>query len=178
MEIAGLQFSWVDWAALGLLLVSMVVGVVRGLVFEIFSLLGWGVAYFGAQWATPVLMPYLPLGASGSAVNRVASFVCAFILILIVWGLVSRLVRMLIHASALSPLDRALGLGFGFARGMLVLLVITTVAGLTPVNSSQAWQQSRAQVWLNVVLNGLEPLLPDEVSLHLLRTTSCAELLA
>ena len=33
--------SWVDWALLAVLLVSVVVGLWRGLVFEVLSLVGW-----------------------------------------------------------------------------------------------------------------------------------------
>ena len=40
-------------ALLGVLLLSVLVGLVRGLVFEVLSLLGWVVAYFAAQWFAP-----------------------------------------------------------------------------------------------------------------------------
>jgi membrane protein required for colicin V production len=101
--------GWVDAVLLGILLVSALVGVVRGLVFEMLSLAGWLVAYFAAQWFSPMLAPHLPVGQPASALNHGAAFACAFIGALIVWGLVSRLVRMLVRASPLSLPDRLLG---------------------------------------------------------------------
>jgi membrane protein required for colicin V production len=55
-----------DVAMLVVLVLSMAVGVWRGLVFELMSLLGWFVAYFAAQWATVMVAPYVPVGVPGS----------------------------------------------------------------------------------------------------------------
>ena len=159
--------GWVDAVLLGVLVLSALVGLVRGLVFELFSLVGWLVAYFAAQWFAPVLAPHLPVGQAGSALNHGAAFACAFIGALIVWGLAARLVRMLVRATPLSLVDRILGAGFGVARGAVLLLAIATVVGFTPLAKSVAWQQSRGAEWLQAGLHGLKPLLPAAVSQHL-----------
>ena len=88
-----LDIGWVDACLLGVLLLSILVGAIRGLVFELLSLAGWLVAYFVALWAMPELAPRLPIGTTGSSLNLAASFACAFIVTLIVWSLLSRLVR-------------------------------------------------------------------------------------
>ena len=159
--------GWVDAALFGVLVLSALVGVVRGLVFEMLSLVGWVVAYFAAQWATPTLAEHLPIGQPGSALNHGAAFVCAFIAALIVWGILAKLVRLLIRATPLSLLDRLLGAGFGLARGLIVLLAVATVVGLTPLSKSAAWQRSHGAPWLQAGLRGLKPVLPAEVSQHL-----------
>ena len=159
--------GWVDAALFGVLVLSALVGVVRGLVFEMLSLVGWVVAYFAAQWATPTLAEHLPIGQPGSALNHGAAFVCAFIAALIVWGILAKLVRLLIRATPLSLLDRLLGAGFGLARGLIVLLAVATVVGLTPLSKSVAWQRSHGAPWLQAGLRGLKPVLPAEVSQHL-----------
>ena len=159
--------GWVDAVLLGVLVLSALVGLVRGLVFELFSLVGWLVAYFAAQWFAPVLAPHLPVGQAGSALNHGAAFACAFIGALIVWGLVARLARMLARATPLSLVDRLLGACFGLARGSVVLLAVATVVGLTPLARSVAWQQSKGGAWLQAGLQGIKPLLPPQVSQHL-----------
>jgi len=159
--------GWVDAVLLGVLVLSALVGLVRGLVFELFSLVGWLVAYFAAQWFAPVLAPHLPVGQAGSALNHGAAFACAFIGALIVWGLVARLARMLVRATPLSLVDRLLGACFGLARGSVVLLAVATVVGLTPLARSVAWQQSKGGAWLQAGLQGIKPLLPPQVSQHL-----------
>ena len=161
------SLGWVDAVLLGVLVLSALVGLMRGLVFELFSLVGWLVAYFAAQWFAPVLAPHLPIGQAGSALNHGAAFACAFIASLIVWGLLARLARMLVRATPLSLVDRLLGACFGVARGTVVLLAVATVIGLTPLARSVAWQRSLGGAWLQAGLQGIKPLLPPEVSQHL-----------
>jgi membrane protein required for colicin V production len=160
-------FGWVDIALLGILALSAIVGLVRGLVFEVLSLFGWVAAYVAAQWFAPSLAPHLPIGQPGSALNLGAAFACAFLGALIAWGLAARLVRMLIRATPLSLIDRLLGAGFGVARGAVLLLAIATIVSFTPLGKSIAWQQSRGAEWLQAGLQGIKPLLPAAVSQHL-----------
>src|SRR5688572_3387746 len=168
METIG-TLGWVDWLFIAILLLSVVVGLWRGLVFEVLSLLGWLAAYLAAQWLTPELAPHLPVGTPGSALNHAATFACTFIAALIVWGLLARLLRMAIHATPLSVADRALGATFGLARALVVMLAITTVVMLTSLAKSAAWQQSRGAVWLNDALAGIKPVLPPAIAEHLPR---------
>jgi membrane protein required for colicin V production len=167
MDWQGVSLSGVDAALLAVLVLSMLVGVVRGLVFEMLSVVGWFAAYFAAQWLSPEVAPYIPVGEPGSSINQGAAFAATFIGALIVWGLAARLLRMLIRATPLSLLDRLLGAGFGFVRGMIILLALATVVGLMPLKKSAAWQQSLGAVWLNSVLRGLKPVLPPDISRHL-----------
>lgn len=162
-----LQLTWVDWALLAVLAVSVVIGLVRGFVFECLSLVGWVVAWFGAQWAAPWLSLHLPVGAPGSALNLGAAFAVAFIVALVVWGLLAKLVRMLIHATPLSVPDRLLGAGFGALRGAVLLLAVATVVGLTPAAQSKAWREARGARWLQQSLAALKPLLPEAAARHL-----------
>lgn len=165
MELPALGL--VDWALLAVLAVSVLVGVVRGFVFEVLSLAGWIVAWFAAQWGSPLLGPQLPVGAPGSALNAGAAFALAFVAALVAWALLARLVRLLIHATPLSVPDRLLGAGFGALRGGVLLLALATVVALTPASQSAAWRASQGARWLEQGLAMLKPLLPDAVSRHL-----------
>ena len=167
MTWPNLPIGWVDAVLAAVLVLSMVVGLVRGLVFEMLSVVGWFAAYFAAQWFTPVVALHIPVGEAGSSLNHGAAFACTFIAALILWGLVARLLRMVIRATPLSLLDRLLGAGFGLVRGMILLLALATVVGLTPLMKSVAWQQSAGAVWLQSALRGLKPVLPPEISRHL-----------
>lgn len=161
------EISPIDWLLLGILSVSVVVGLWRGLVFELLSLLGWVVAYVAAQWLAGEVASHLPVGAPGSGVNHAAGFVITFVAVLIAWGLAARLVRMLVSASPLSGLDRLLGGVFGLLRGLLVLLAITTAVAITPAQRSPQWQASKGAAWCTSLLQTLKPMLPDTIAQHL-----------
>jgi membrane protein required for colicin V production len=155
------DLGWVDWALLAALALSVVIGLVRGFVFECMSLAGWVVAWFAAQWAAPQLAPQLPLGTPGSAINLAAAFTLCFVATLVVWTLLSRLLRLLIHATPLSLPDRLLGGGFGLLRGGVLLLAVASVVTLTPAAQSGPWRASQGARWLGQTLQALKPLLPE-----------------
>ena len=158
------QLPWLDWLLLAVLAASVIVGFVRGLIFECLSLAGWVVAWFAAQWAAPQFAPHLPLGAPGSPLQLGAAFALAFLGALVVWGLLARLVRMLVHATPLSLLDRVLGSGFGIFRGLVLLLAVATVVALTPAAQSEPWRDSHGAQLLGQALSSLKPLLPEEAA--------------
>jgi membrane protein required for colicin V production len=153
-----------DWAFLAVLAVSVIVGLVRGFVFECLSLAGWVVAWFAAQWATPWVAGDLPVFSAGSPVRLGLAFVLAFVVALVVWGLLAKFIRMALHATPLSLPDRLLGAAFGWLRGVVLLLAVATVVALTPASQSQAWHASQGARWLGTALAHLKPLLPEPVA--------------
>lgn len=159
--------GWVDWTLLAVLLASLVVGLVRGLVFEVLSLLGWVAAYVAAQMFSSDVAPHLAVGTAGSALNHGASFAVTFVLALVVWMLLARLVRLLLHATPLTLIDRTLGGVFGLVRALVLLLAIATVVSFTPAVRAGPWQASHGAAWLGVLLSGLKPVLPPALARHL-----------
>jgi membrane protein required for colicin V production len=154
---------WVDWALLAVLGLSVLVGLLRGLVFELMSLAGWLVAYLAAVALGPELAVHLPVGNPGSALNQSAALALAFVAALVAWMILARLVRLLIAATPLTVADRALGAVFGLVRGILLLVVVATVVALTPAAQSQDWQASTGARWLAAVVQGSKPLLPEPI---------------
>ncbi len=159
--LAALPLTGLDWVMLAVLALSLLVGLVRGLVFEALSLAGWVVAWFAAQWAAPLLAPSLPLGTPGTAVNHGAALALSFLAALIAWALLARLVRMLVHATPLSVVDRLLGAGFGILRGLVILLAVASVVAMTPAVNAAAWKASQGAHILSKTLQALKPLLPE-----------------
>lgn len=158
------HIGWVDLAMLGVLLLSLGLGLWRGFVLEALALLGWVVAYFAAQWLAPQWAPHLPLGEPGSNLNYAAAFAVAFMAVLIGWGLASRVLRLLVNATPLRGADRVLGAGFGLLRGVLLLMVLATLVAQTPAAGSEPWSRSHGAHWLAVAMQGLKPLLPPDIA--------------
>lgn len=155
------QLNWVDLALGFVLLLSVIIGLWRGLVYELLSLVGWVVAFVVAQTYGATVATWLPLGASGSLARLAFAYGVTFFATLIVWTLLAKLVRLMISATPLSVLDRALGCVFGFARGLVILLVVALLVSFTPLAHEPAWQSSRGAQWLGMVLHSLQPLWPS-----------------
>jgi len=158
------DLAWVDIALLAVLAVSILVGLWRGFVFEIVSLLGWLVAYILANTCAPFVSGLLPWEQGGAAVRFWIAYALVFVLVLILCTVLARLMRALISATPLSLLDRMLGGAFGVARGAVVLVAFATLVTLSPFAHDAWWQQSRGAFWLGQALGGLKPVLPQPLN--------------
>lgn len=129
--------------------VSAVVGLVRGLIREVLSLVVWtGAALIAFAYAGRVATRLEPwLGQED--VRTVAAFAILFFGVLIAGGLFSWLAAKAIASSGLSFVDRLLGFAFGGLRGGV--LCIAAIVMLRPfVSDSAGWRSSR-------VIERLEP---------------------
>lgn len=156
--------SWVDIVFLVLLAASVLLGLWRGLVFEVLAIAGWVVAYFACPYIAPFIEPWLPEHRMSPELVHLAGLVLGFMLVIVVWSLAAKLLRALIHASPLSALDRLGGAGFGLVRGLLVCLLLTVVVSLTPARASPTWQASAAVPWLHGALHAMRPMLPEALN--------------
>lgn len=134
---------WIDYCILGFIGLSALIGLIRGLLSEVLSLVIWGVAvwiglYYGRRFSL-YLEPVIAVPSARMAV----SFLALFIATLMTGGLVSFLLRKLVSSTGLSGTDRLAGMLFGVARGMLIAAVLVLLAGVTPLPEDPWWKQSQ-----------------------------------
>lgn len=156
-----------DWALLAVLAFSMVLGAWRGLVFEVLSVLGWVVAFVLAQWFAPDVTVHLPIGNASESVRYVAAFALLFVLTAFACGLVAALVKRLVQAVGLRPVDRVLGMGFGLLRGAILILAAGVIISSTPLQRQAWWQESTGAGIVVSALHALRQVLPAEYAKYL-----------
>lgn len=149
-----------DWVLVAVLLASLALGAWRGLVYEVLSVLGWIAAFVLAQWLAPDAAARLPMGQASDGLRYAAGFVLVFIAAAFAAGLLSWLVKKLVEAVGLRPVDRTLGAVFGVVRGSLLLLAAALVVNMTPLRSGEWWVESKGADVLTTALKGLKPVLP------------------
>ena len=157
----------VDLAFLGVLVLSLLIGAWRGLVYEVLSVLGWALSFYLAQWFAPDVALLLPLQSASEPVRYAAAFVLVFIVAVFAAGLLAVLIKKLVDAIGLRPVDRTLGAAFGLVRGVILLLAVTVVINMTTVKSAVWWQESRGAEVLTAALKGLKPVLPEQFGKYL-----------
>ena len=145
----------------------MLLGASRGLVYEVLSVLGWAASFYAAQWFAPTVAGFLPLQSATDAVRYAAAFVLIFIAAIFAAGLVAFLLKKLIEAMGLRPVDRTMGAAFGLVRGLILLLAAAVVMDMTALKNSDWWQESKGAPWLTVALKGLKPMLPEKFANYL-----------
>ena len=164
---AAASVSTIDWVLLAVLVLSLLVGLWRGLVFEVLSVLGWIAAFFLAQWFAPDVAALLPMSSASQSIRYAAGFVLTFIVAVFVAGLLASLLKKMVAAVGLRPVDRLLGGVFGLVRGVVLLLAASVAISMTPLKDSLWWQQSTGAPILSAALKGLKPALPEQFSRYL-----------
>ncbi len=134
--------SGIDYAVLGIIVLSAVIGVWRGFVREALSLAIWVLAFWLAYAGAGSAEVYLRGWISDQSLRLVVGFVLLFLLVHIAGFVVSRLLSTLIRSIGLKGVDRVAGAGFGFVRGAVVVAAIILVVRLTPLVDEPVWQQS------------------------------------
>jgi membrane protein required for colicin V production len=156
-----------DWVLLAVLLFSALLGLWRGLVYEVLSVAGWVAAFVLAQAYAVDVAQMLPMEGASPALRTAIGFVLVFVAVAFAGGLVAWLVRKLISSVGLRPVDRVLGGAFGVVRGVVILLGVAVVVSMTQMRHSEWWQSSMSAAVLGGVLLELKPLLPESVAVYL-----------
>lgn len=145
----------------------MLIGAWRGLVFEMLTLTGWVAAFVLAQWLAADVGAWLPMGERDAPWRYAAGFILIFVAVAFGAGLLAALLRRLVKAAGLRPVDRTLGAAFGLARGVLALLVVAVVVHVMAWRGADWWRTSHSAELLDTVLRGAKPVLPEPLASHL-----------
>jgi len=149
-----------DFMLIGIIGLSTVLAFVRGFVRVVVSLATWVLAVFAALRFSEILGAKLPDFGEAAVTRYVIAFALILIGVLVVGALFGYLLSRLVRAVGLGFLDRFLGALVGFARGVLIAVIVVLFAGLTKAPRTDWWQNSRMSRPLKVAALALRPWLP------------------
>jgi membrane protein required for colicin V production len=132
-----------DYLIVGVLLASMLLGMLRGFVREAIGLLAWlGGLWFAWRYA-PHLEPLLGGMVGKPPVSLWTARALIVLAVLVIGWLVAGLLSYFLRHSALSVLvDRVLGLVFGTVRGAVVIAVFVMLGEFVELNRVDWWTRS------------------------------------
>ena len=156
--------SGFDIAVLAVIGLSILLAALRGAVREAFHLGGWIIAFLVSSAYAGALSLALPAVIEHPGLRMAISFVLLFIGTLILAALVGLLVSKVARSAGLGFADRMLGAIFGLARGLLIVVAVVLVAGLTSLPREPFWREARLSDPLEVIALRLRPYLPEDLS--------------
>jgi len=159
--------EYADYVVIGIIVISILAGAIRGFIKEAFSLAVWAAAFLVAFQYSGALALQLESHIELPSARTSLAFVGLFLAVLLVGGLVTFLIGELVEKTGLSGTDRLLGGVFGGVRGLFLVLAIMLVAGLTPVPQDPWWQQSRTIQSLMPLAEWSAKFLPDYILEHM-----------
>jgi membrane protein required for colicin V production len=118
---------WVDWLILVVVCISVLVSLWRGFAREAISLAGWVMAFVIANLFVDQLAALLAGFIDNITGRYVLAYVVLFAVTLMLAGVAGMLAAKLMKVTGLSILDRVLGTVFGFARGVILIVVLVFV---------------------------------------------------
>jgi len=146
------MLNWLDWVIIVVLSVSTLLSVWRGFAREAISLAAWVAAFVVANLFVDQMATLLATWISNITGRYVAAYAILFLGTLMLGSLLGMLARQLVKVTGLSVLDRLLGTVFGFARGVILILVCAFVLRqLVPPGDLQWLHQSQLMPQLDML---------------------------
>ncbi len=133
---------WIDYTIIGLIVISSIIGLLRGFIREAFSLIIWVIALWVGLTFSREFSAFLETVISYPSARIAASFAILFFATLILGAMISYLLGELVKKTGLTGSDRFAGMIFGIARGLVVVAIIVMLAGLTPLPEDSWWKES------------------------------------
>ena len=148
-----------DYFIIATVLISVVLGVLRGMVRTVFALAGWVAALIGAPIATAPL-----LAATGWTLHPLFITVLLFFAILILVRLVGGALARALAKVGLGAVDRSLGAVLGVLRALIIIVVAALIGRYIGADQQASWQQATLRPVLDELVVQVEPMLPGRAS--------------
>lgn len=156
-----MHFGTPDLIILGMICLSILIGVVRGFVKESISLITWVVAIGLSMLFTAGLAEYMTF-TKIPLVRMISAFLIIFVGTIFVGAIINFLVGVFIRKTPFSVPDRILGSIFGLLRGMVFVTILVLLGGLTPFPETPWWQESYAVGHFQELAIWLKEQLPED----------------
>ena len=153
-----------DYIVLAVLGVSALLGLMRGLIKEVLSLLAFAVAVLAAVWwghlAASALAPFI----ANDFLRAAVGYGGVFVIVLLLMGLLNVTLAGLVQRTGLTPADHGLGALFGLARGALIVFVLVGLAGYTELPQETWWREARLSGAVVGAVQQSKTVLPPALS--------------
>jgi len=152
---------WADVLLAGILLLSLVIGLFRGFVKEVFSLASWVVAVWVAVMLGPDVAEMWLVSIDSPTIRIAAAYAGVFIAVLVAGAIFAHMLTILVARTHLQGTDRMLGLVFGFLRGGVIVTALVLLAQHTPMPQETWWDRSALIPYFESLAVWAGDLLPE-----------------
>ena len=150
-----------DYLVILAIVLSSVIGVIRGFLREAVALGAWLVALFLAWHFSDLIEPHLGGLMADSSVRPWAARVILVALVLLLGAGIGAGLAHFVRLSMFSGMDRLLGLLFGLLRGFVLLGVFVILGQLLRLQGEHWWRDSLLIPYGESIANGLRVLVGE-----------------
>lgn len=164
-----------DLGILILIVLSLVIGLIRGFVRELISLTTWVLAIGFALLYFRSLADELPFAVYNEVARFGIAFAVIFFSVLVIGAIINYLLSAAVSSIGLGGFNHFLGAVFGVLRGGLIVVLLIILVGITSLPEKSWWIESqliphfeRGAVWI-------KEQIPDDFTRYLESTRSAFE---
>lgn len=145
--------------------ISILVGLMRGFVREVLSIITWVAAIWLSLKFYPMAGDYFKGIINQELFRNVAGFAAIFFTVLIICSLVSYLINKLVTKTGIKGTDRVLGSIFGIFRAILVIVILLLIGRSVNFQESDAWKNSQLVGHFEPIVEIVNNFLPEDLKI-------------
>ena len=160
----------IDLIILGIIVVSVLFALYRGLVRELLGISSWLLAGFAALYSYDPLLKACEGTFENVKLAAIVGSVLLALLVLVVMTIINAAITKRLRKSSLSGLDRIFGLAFGVARALLIVALIYIFAAtmmLSPKYIAEMKQKNRSIEYVQQIAGYVQSVFPDNIKADL-----------
>ena len=139
------------------------IGALRGALREILSVAVWVLALFMAWLFSKSASTWFS-GFSDPTFRHMLAFVVLFACVFVLASLASFVLHLILGVAVPTTSARIAGGVLGALRGVLMLLIIVSLAGLTSFPQKPWWRGSELVIYFQSMAQSLQQMLPADVA--------------
>jgi membrane protein required for colicin V production len=153
----------VDYIILAIILISAVMGLVRGLLREAVAVITWFLAIVLAWSFASSLEPVLGGILVGSPLRIWAARAIIFVGVLLLGGAVAVILGHYVRVSMFAGMDKFLGFVFGIVRGIVIVGAFTIAIQALRMDEDERWKHSRLLPYASAVADALRGIVGEKL---------------
>lgn len=159
-----MDFNYFDIAIVVIIIITALIGFMRGLVWMGIFLATWTAAILLAIRFKDDVAQALPIKLSSEVAQTGLAALLIFLGVLIAGAIINFLLHKLVNAIGLGTFDRILGTGLGIALGALAVTLLTMLLSLTELPNQEMWQKSKFIPKFQESATWLQTLIPENLN--------------
>ena len=153
--------TYLDLGIIIIGVISILVGLMRGFVREVLSIITWVAAIWLGINFYAMVGEYFKGTIEVELFRNVAGFAAIFFTVLLICSLISYLVNKLITKTGIKGTDRVLGSVFGIFRGVLIVVLLLLIGRSINLQENDTWKESQLIGYFEPLVEKVNDFLPD-----------------
>lgn len=159
-----MDFNYIDIAIVVIILITALIGFMRGFVWMAIFLATWSAAILLAIKFKDQLAAMLPIKLGSEVAQTGLAALLIFVGVLIAGAIINYLFGRAVSAIGLGTFDRILGTGLGIALGTLAISLIVMLLSLTEFPNQATWKQSKFVPKFQEAAEWIKTLIPEDMN--------------